>query len=951
MEKKLLGLLVFLCLIPIDLHSQAAQCTGAIVLSVNGACDSGQIRNTTEESPFVSASACPASFRHEGWYTFTVTGGPLPITITGISANRNLMLQLTSGACGSMTELACANADNTNNSAQTETISTTLANGTYYIKVVNVATSGGRMDLSSICITTPGGTNDNCPGTTIGVNPDTNCTVSANGDTTGMSQSIAPILCNGFTGNSDDDVWYNFVATSNNHTITVTPNTLNDAVVELLSAPCNGTSLFCADNTTGSAPEVINASGLTPGNTYYIRIYSWGGAGNQGTFNVCVTTGAAYCQPTTDSPSTVYIDNVSFLGTLQDVSNNGSGFSSGYQDHTGLATISRQVEGEGVNIYVEGNQSSRIKAWVDWNQDGNFDDATEEVFDSNTIATLSTTFGFIIPMGTTAGDYRIRIRNYKRYSWPPPTYSWGYDFDACENFINGAFNDYGEAEDYLFTVEPYCDSYIASITEGETCGDGTVDLSVTGSAASTGFRWYDSKTGGTLLYNDAAGTGNWTTPIISTTTSYWVTAYNGSCETWQRTEVVAEHNPNPTISISPTAPERVVCGENSVLEISASGDVDEVILFEEDFESGTLGIFYNNELLNNGPAIDPLTAWQVQTSTFIPSEMVWFPAISSGFGTNQFALSNSDIGPQVVNNALETIGSYDTTGFDNLYFSFSMYYSHYYPDGVNGHLDYVAIEASTNGGSWFPVTPDITADVGIGTRFEERTYDLAAYLNEPTLYLRIRFYGSWVDGVAVDNVKLYGDKDITTATWSTTPAGSIDLFEDALGIIPYTGDARSTVYAIPNLTQLETATFSFSADANLANGCGAASENFTVTNRTRIWNGTTERWDQSANWIPNGVPDNTSCIIIRDNGSNPDPLIGIPMPPLPQYGYSVTVKPGGFLEIGTQRWLTLTDRVNVEAGGLLYIRDSGSLIQINDVANTGDIHMERSPKFNGNPVL
>ena len=123
--------------------------------------------------------------------------------------------------------------------------------------------------------------------------------------TVGMTQSIAPINCNGFTGNSDDDVWFNFVATAANHDITVTPTTLNDAVVELLSAPCNGTTISCADATTGGSAEIINATGLTIGNTYYVRVYSFGGPGNAGTFNICINTPGPYCQPTTNTPSTV----------------------------------------------------------------------------------------------------------------------------------------------------------------------------------------------------------------------------------------------------------------------------------------------------------------------------------------------------------------------------------------------------------------------------------------------------------------------------------------------------------------------------------------------------------------------------------------------------------------------------------------------------------------------
>ncbi len=1081
-------ILLLLLGIPFMGQGQGNSCNTATTLTINGSCDSGTISDSNEEAPFVASSSCTGNFRDAEWYTFTVTGGSLNVTITANTSNRNLFLMLVSGSCASPTEISCSNNDNSNNSAQTETINAVLADGTYYIKVVNVATNGGGMTLTSICVktppvnndcpgtiltvnsgnsctvssngttsgatqsspailcnglsgnadddvwyqftatgtnhditvtpntlndavvellsapcngttlacadattgsgqevinaggltagltyyvrvysyggsgnegsfnicvTTPAPSNDNCPGTTISVNADTSCTISTNSDTTGMTQSIAPILCNGYTGNSDDDVWFNFVATAVNHDITVTPTSLNDAVVELLSAPCNGTSLACADATTGSSAEVINASGLTIGNTYYVRVYSWGGGGNEGTFNICVNTPGPYCQPTTSTPSTVYVDTVSFLGTLQDVTNASTGYSGGFQDHTGLATISKQVEGEGVNVYVEANQSCRFKAWVDWNGDGYYDDATEEVYDSDAVITLSTTFGFIIPLTTPSGDYRMRIRNYKRWQSPPGNYTWSYDYNACENFTSGSgYTDYGEAEDYLFTVEPYCDALISTITDGQTCGPGTVDLSVTGTEPTTGFRWYDSETGGSLLFDDSSGTGNWTTPSISATTSYWVTAYNGTCESSLREQVIAEFNTAPALSVTPTASsERIVCGENSVLQLTATGDIDAVVLIDEDFESGDLGVFENNRLVNNGPSINPLTAWQNESSTFIPAEQVWFPAISSGFGPNQFAMSNSDVGAYTIENALETSNSYNTNGFSNLTLEMRMYYSHYLPDGQGGADDYVAIEVSTNGSSWTAVTSNIIADVGIGTRFDDLSYDLSAYVDEPTLWVRVRFYAIWSDGVAVDDITLFGNKDITAVDWSTSPAGSVDLYLDAGGVTPYTGGPETTVYAIPSLSQLENTSFDFIADANLANGCGAVSENFTVTNKTRIWNGTSSSWDNSENWSPNGIPDATTCVIIRDNGgSNPNPVIGSPMPPSPSYAYNLSIESGGFLEIGTQRWLTVTDAINVDSGGLLYLRDSGSLIQINDVNNTGDIYMERSPKFNGNPV-
>jgi hypothetical protein len=290
-------------------------------------------------------------------------------------------------------------------------------------------------------------------------------------------------------------------------------------------------------------------------------VYSFGNATNAGTFDICVTTPSLVnCQPTTDSPDGRYIDNVHFLGTLQDVSNIGSGFSTGYQDFTGLSTLCRQVQGEGINVSVESAFRGRWKAWVDWNQDDIFDFTTEEVYDSEGVATSTTTFGFIVPLATPVGNYKIRVRIYNT-----TTDNFAYDFTPCENFVDGvSFDQIGEAEDYLFTVEEYCDALIDTVTDGETCGAGAVSLSVTGTGTPsiTEYRWYDAETGGNLVATTA--TGSWTTPSISATTTYYVTAYNGSCESWVREPVVAKFNPAPTINITPDVSSRVVCGENDM---------------------------------------------------------------------------------------------------------------------------------------------------------------------------------------------------------------------------------------------------------------------------------------------------------------------------------------------------------------------------------------------------
>ena len=99
-----------------------------------------------------------------------------------------------------------------------------------------------------------------------------NCTSPLSGSTVGATQSLS-----GCSGNADDDVWYKFVATTTAHVLTVSSSASFDAVVELFSGTCATLSTLSCKNQTGNAgTEIIFASGLTIGNTYFIRVYHSG---------------------------------------------------------------------------------------------------------------------------------------------------------------------------------------------------------------------------------------------------------------------------------------------------------------------------------------------------------------------------------------------------------------------------------------------------------------------------------------------------------------------------------------------------------------------------------------------------------------------------------------------------------------------------------------------------
>lgn len=75
--------------------------------------------------------------------------------------------------------------------------------------------------------------------------------------------------------NSNDDVWYSFVANTTNVNITVDSGF--DAVISLFSGDCSslGSNESCADAVNGAGQEQISFSSLVMGETYYFRVYNY----------------------------------------------------------------------------------------------------------------------------------------------------------------------------------------------------------------------------------------------------------------------------------------------------------------------------------------------------------------------------------------------------------------------------------------------------------------------------------------------------------------------------------------------------------------------------------------------------------------------------------------------------------------------------------------------------
>jgi hypothetical protein len=104
----------------------------------------------------------------------------------------------------------------------------------------------------------------------------------------------------------------------------------------------------------------------------------------------------------------------------------------------------------------------------------------------------------------------------------------------------------------LVTVNPV--PTITATTDNERCGTGAITLGATASGGTV--NWYTDATGGT-----AVATGATYSPTLSTSTTYYVDATQGSCTSLTRTAVQATINALPTITGSTNA---TVCISGSV---------------------------------------------------------------------------------------------------------------------------------------------------------------------------------------------------------------------------------------------------------------------------------------------------------------------------------------------------------------------------------------------------
>lgn len=273
--------------------SQSGTCGSPVVLAVNGTCTTSAFNVSTDGTADeeINASCATGTDYSDGWYSVTGTGNPITITITNTSRDACLAA-FTGCATGQIACQMVNSGASTNNSISFASVSGT----TYYIQIQRRSGNSSANLSGDVCAISvapgAGGGNNNCSGATaFGTIPTNGTTVCINNQTTNgaTNSNVTPTgSCTSNSGTPDDDIWYSFVATSTSHILSASYDngSSSDIYWQIFSSSCASTmtSILCTDNNTGGT-----VGGLTIGNTYYVRMYTyWSGDNSQ--YDICLST-------------------------------------------------------------------------------------------------------------------------------------------------------------------------------------------------------------------------------------------------------------------------------------------------------------------------------------------------------------------------------------------------------------------------------------------------------------------------------------------------------------------------------------------------------------------------------------------------------------------------------------------------------------------------------------
>ncbi len=262
----------------------------AIPLTVGATCayQTFTTANATGSTGF-PAPGCASYAGADVWFQVVVpAGGALIIdTQTGVITDGGMALY--SGDCNTMTLISCDDDTSPNGLMPMITASGLTPGSTVWVRVWEYG--GNNNGTFGICVTAPPPppANDNCTGaTSLTVNATAACTVTTPGTTQSATATVGAPAPTCSAAGATDDVWYSFVATNTIHTVSLSGVT--GTATAMAMAVYSGASCAALTGMQCGTGNTLIQSGLTVGQTYYVRVWTTATTTGYANFNICVST-------------------------------------------------------------------------------------------------------------------------------------------------------------------------------------------------------------------------------------------------------------------------------------------------------------------------------------------------------------------------------------------------------------------------------------------------------------------------------------------------------------------------------------------------------------------------------------------------------------------------------------------------------------------------------------
>ena len=261
---------------------------GLLVPPPNDACGSplaitvgATAYDTTQATTDGPANACGSGslVHNDIWYDFTSPGnGTVTVSTCGTAAYDTAIAIYNGLTCPPAAPIAC-NDDFSGCAGFTSQASAAVTTGTHYLfRIGGFGASSKGTGTVNVSFSGPPA-NDECTGATAVA---CNSSVTVSNATATTAGSDPAFSCRfGGAGQGTHTIWFSFVAAGTGASLDLSSSAVSDTLMAVYSGTCGAlTEIACDDDSGTGLRSLINVSGLTAGNTYFVQVGGFGASDN-----------------------------------------------------------------------------------------------------------------------------------------------------------------------------------------------------------------------------------------------------------------------------------------------------------------------------------------------------------------------------------------------------------------------------------------------------------------------------------------------------------------------------------------------------------------------------------------------------------------------------------------------------------------------------------------------